>query len=103
MCLCVFYNVYKNYRLTTVTPKLTDQLRRMLDDCFSQLNNAMQVKIFNKFSVSKWMQISVQCMSFNNNTFAYMCASLGRSVIHLTLMPVVYYIPVVYIVGQEYQ
>lgn len=35
-----------------MTPKLTDQLRRLLDDCLNQLNNAVQVKIFNKLSVS---------------------------------------------------
>lgn len=35
-----------------MTPKLTDQLRRVLEDCLNQFNNAVQVKIFNKFSVS---------------------------------------------------
>lgn len=38
-----------------MTPKLTDQLRRLLDDCLNQLNNAVQVKIFNKFSVSSYI------------------------------------------------
>lgn len=84
-----------------MTPKLTDQFRRLLEDCLNQFNNAVQVKIFNKFSVSfqlclEIINILLVILSIN----LYLCHF--RFVIHHILMLAVYYIPIVSMMDQEY-
>lgn len=40
------------FRLSSLTPKLTKQMRVVVDDFINQLNNALQVRLLNKITVS---------------------------------------------------
>jgi len=45
----IFYNFF---RISALTPKLTKQARIMVEDFILQLNDAMRIRLLNKFTVS---------------------------------------------------